>query len=239
MRAGIGAECDREVVAADVILAAEVQRAGQLERQQLEQRLRQVADAHRRSDLVDEERRPLARQALLRPGLGTAVEERGAGDRRGGMRRADAPLGLGFRPAVRAHRPDSVVFAVAAAQPVEDQVGRDVDQPHAHRGAGDAVGALDVCRPFVVALAVRGVDDGIHIPRRRHHRRLVAHVGVHPIDREVGLRRPPRRAHLPPARGSTPHELAAEQAAAAGDQQSRQGIAESCAWIDPPHDSTT
>ena len=69
----VGAEQHRELVTADVVGAAEVQRPGKLELEQLEQRARQVAGVNRRAELVDEEPGALQGEALL-DAVGAAVE---------------------------------------------------------------------------------------------------------------------------------------------------------------------
>ncbi len=219
--ARVGAEQQREVVPADVVGPAEVQRSCQLEVEQLEQCLGEIANLDRRADLVDVEPRACARESLLRARLVAAVDERRADDRGRRMMRKDAALGLGLRPAVRTDRGDLVRLDVAAARPVEHQVAGEVQEAASHRGGRDHARPVDVRRPFVrTTLAVGGVHDGVDPAERGRHCTRVADVDPVPGTGEpFRTTLPPRGDDVDPVCIGPSDQLAAEEAAPAGDEE--------------------
>ena len=125
----------RELGARDVVGARDVERAGDVERGELEQRRGEVADLHRRADLVVVERHRGSRATSSCfdgscPGPPTISDVRTI--RASGRGGDDAPLGIGLRAArtrcrATARRPRRT-GALAA---VEDDVGREVNEPGA------------------------------------------------------------------------------------------------------------
>src|SRR5438105_89504 len=153
-----------ELVAADGFGAGDVEDAGEIGRRELEQRGRDLLDARRSPDLVGVELDVVPeRERLLRAGL--AVEQRRTDDQRIRMELADELLGGELRLAVARDGARLVVLDIAAvALAVEDEVGRDVNQPR----AGTTGGARDVPRAFDdraldlgVGLAVGRVDHDV------------------------------------------------------------------------------
>ena len=105
-------------------------------RGQLEQRGGEVADLDRAAHLVGEEAGArVGRQALLRPRLGPAVDQRGAHHQRARMGVQHAALGVGLGAAVVGQRRRLVLLDVRRALlAVEHHVGRHVHEPGADRG---------------------------------------------------------------------------------------------------------
>ncbi len=196
-----------ELRAGDHVRARDVQRAGLPESRQLEQRGGEVAHVHGVSKLVRVEgHRGILRCQLVPRGLGATVDQRRANDQRVGMRSGHAPLGLCLRAAVVGRRSRLVVLHVGSPlAAVEDDVGREVDEPCAQRlgcarhrlGAGD----VDLVRGRPV-LAVGGVDH---------------HVRAHTLEQRADGARVPDLHPLGRRSGQLPCELRPEISGRPGD----------------------
>ena len=173
---------------------------------ELEERLREVGHLHRAPDLVrvEGEARIVGGELVLgrRP---APVRERRPHEQRVGVGERHADLRLGLRVAVLRQRRERILLDVRRSlAPVEDDVGREVDEPGADRGGRtrDVLGADRV--DVVLVLPVGGVDDDV---RAQPPEELGDGAGV---------------AHLDPLRGrvrAEADELGAEVAGRAGDVQ--------------------
>ncbi len=137
------------------------------------------------------------------------------------MRLGNSPLRLRLRSPVRVDRRALVALAVAAARPVEDQVGRELDQPPASCRRGDGRRAVDVHRPLPLALDIRRMDHRVDAVDRTCQAIRISDVRVHPLGCTARLAPPPGRSNVPARRGRAANQLAPEVPAAAGDQQPR------------------
>ena len=135
----------------------------------------------------------------------------------------DEPLRFELRLPVRGDRPRLRVLAVRrAVLAVEDEVGREVDEPRAHAVGGERDvprRAHDVPCEVLVRLAVRGVDDDVRavLQEDAMHGIVVAEVEVHGAAVRRG-RAQLRREHVEAAVDRLPADLGAEIAGAAGDE---------------------
>ena len=136
----------------------------------------------------------------------------------------DEALGLELRGAVVADRPRLRGLGVGRALlAVEDEVGREVDEPGARavRGGGDGAAAADdrlvEQRP---RLHVRRVDDGV---RAMAHEDTIDGIGVADVElQRLSVRRRRaklRREHVVAALDRLAAELGAEVPGAAGDEE--------------------